>query len=137
MAILLAPAGYPIKKSKAKCLPPKKWKVPPLGEEVLLCLVTCPPNKLGNSWQVFSCSTMSALTRNTFLKTVPTLENYTKSKKLCIKFDENLEFKKKKIKKKCLISSLKTRGSATENSLLILFSSRSEKSPPKSSLFIT
>jgi len=73
--------------------------VPPLEAEGLLCLVTCPPNKLGNSWQVFSCSTMSALTCNTFLKTVPTVANYTKSKKLCIKFDENLEFKTKEMPK--------------------------------------
>lgn len=76
---------------------------------------------------------MSALTSYTFLKTVPTVANYTKTKKLCIKFDENVELKKKKIKKNCLISSLKTGGSVTEYSLLILFSSRGEKSPPKSS----
>jgi len=42
---------------------------------------------------------MSALTCNTFLKTVPTVANYTKSKKLCIKFDENLEFKTKEMPK--------------------------------------
>ncbi len=48
-----------------------------------------------------------------------------------------LSFKKKKIKKNCLFSSLKTGGWVTEHSLLILFSSRGEKSPPKSSLFIT
>jgi hypothetical protein len=74
---------------------------------------------------------MSALTSHTLKKIVPTVANYTKTKKLRIKFDENLEFIKKKKQKKCLISSLKTGGgSVTEYSLLILFPSRGEKSPP-------
>lgn len=77
---------------------PKKRKVPPLGAEGLLCLVTCPIY-----WEIpgrfVCCSTISALTSYTFLKTVPTVANYTKTKKLCIKFDENVELKKKENKK--------------------------------------
>ncbi len=55
MAILLEPAGYHIKQNlrghfENKMPAHKKRKVPPLGAEGL---VTCPPNILGNSWQVF------------------------------------------------------------------------------------